>query len=539
MPQHEHVPRGYTEDVLQPPLSPLGVSLRSGDADTPFSFTFEAVRPSLFRTTFTSKTHPLPPHPSAPQPKVDLSGVQHASTSQGLRKKRIELGDITAVVEWKDTPVVSLSWTGSDKLLHRDLAFRSYVSDSTGIAHYTDFHKDALHVGLGEKSAPMDLSHRHFILSATDSFGYNVYRTDPLYKHIPLIIRADSEGVVAMFSTTHSRGTWSVGSEMDGLWGRFKVYRQDHGGLEEYLIVGRTLKDVVRSYADLVGYPLTVPRWSLGYLSGGMKYSMLDDPRAADALLEFAKEMHKHDIPCSGFQLSSGYTVAETAPKTRNVFTWNRHRFPDPETFIKQYHALGIRILANIKPYILSNHPKYKELVDAGALFTDPKTKGTGNMRLWSAGGGESGEGGHIDFTSAAGFRFWYEGVRELKRQGIDAMWNDNNEYTLPNDDWQAALEVEREIIARGIADQVPNNVGLWGRSLHTELMGRASHDALVDENPEERPFVLTRSATAGTMRYAASSWSGDNVTSWDGMKGANSLSLNAGMSLLHVRVDF
>jgi hypothetical protein len=68
---------------------------------------------------------------------------------------------------------------------------------------------------------------------------------------------------------------------------------------------------------------------------------------------------------------------------------------------------------------------------------------------------------------------------------------------------------------------------------MHTELMGKASHDALVDSEPEIRPFVLTRSATAGTMRYAASTWSGDNTTSWEGMKGANSLSLNAGFSLL------
>lgn len=67
--------------------------------------------------------------------------------------------------------------------------------------------------------------------------------------------------------------------------------------------------------------------------------------------------------------------------------------------------------------------------------------------------------------------------------------------------------------------------------------MAKASHDALVDAEPEVRPFVLTRSATAGTMRYAASSWSGDNVTSWDSMKGANALALNAGMSLLQVMI--
>lgn len=70
---------------------------------------------------------------------------------------------------------------------------------------------------------------------------------------------------------------------------------------------------------------------------------------------------------------------------------------------------------------------------------------------------------------------------------------------------------------------------------MQTELMAKASHDALVVAEPKVRPLVLTRSATAGTMRYAASSWSGDNVTSWDSMKGANALALNAGVSLLQV----
>lgn len=377
----------------------------------------------------------------------------------------------------------------------------------------------------------MNLSNRHFVLSATDSFGYDIYRTDPLYKHIPLLINATPEGCVAMFSTSHSRGTYSVGSEVDGLWGHFKVYRQDYGGLEEYLMVGKTIQDVVRIYADLVGYPMLVPRWAFGYIAGGMKYSMLDEPRACDALMDFADKLKKYDIPCSAFQMSSGYTVAETEPKTRNVFTWNRHRFPDPEGFVAKYHHEGIRIIANVKPYILANHPEYEKLKAAGAFFTDPRTKKSGVARLWSAGGGESGEGSHIDFTSKAGFQWWYDGVRDLRKCGIECMWNDNNEYTIPDDEWQCALEDD----CAGLGDSVGNQVGLWGRALHTELMGKSSHDALADFEPEIRPFVLTRSATAGTMRYAASSWGGDNMTSWESMKGSNSLSLNAGVSLLQV----
>lgn len=532
MPQREYIPRDYKLAPTSERASDTFVSLRSQGSPTPFSFTFDSIHPTLFRITFTSETHPLPPHPSVSPPQKNLQGLKPAvefSESQ----RRIILDDLEVTVKWADTPIVSLSWSNSETPLHKDLPFRSYAADADGIARYACYNAEELHVGLGEKAAPMNLSNRHFILSATDCFGYDVYRTDPMYKHIPLLINTSPEGCVGMFSTSLSRGTWSVGSEMDGLWGRYKVYRQDYGGLEEYLIVGHTLKDVVRTYADLVGYPRLVPRWAFGYIAGGMKYSMLDEPRACDALVTFADKLKEHHIPCSAFQMSSGYTVAETEPKTRNVFTWNRHRFPDPAGFAKDYHDRGIRLIANVKPYVLTNHPEYQKLVDDGALFRHSATEANAVTRLWSAGGGESGEGGHIDFTSSAGFAWWYNGVKELRKVGIDSIWNDNNEYTISSDEWQCALDDKCVNITRGPEGR--NQVGLWGRSLQTELMAKSSHDALVELEPHRRPFVLTRSATAGTMRYAASSWSGDNVTSWSGMKGANALSLNAGMTLLQV----
>jgi alpha-glucosidase (family GH31 glycosyl hydrolase) len=465
-----------------------------------------------------------------PDKQVEAAAVNVSSTST---KKEIKIGPITAIVDWTESsPLLSVFLEGNENgPLHEDLPNRSYVVDGEGIAHYSRYNRDTLYVGLGEKAAPMNLAGRKFELSATDSFGYDIYRTDPLYKNIPLLINATPSGCVALFSSSHARGSYSIGAEMDGMWGRYKVYRQDYGGLEEYIIVGKTLKDIVTTYAGLAGYPLLVPRWAFGYLSGGMKYSMLDDPPASEALLDLARKMKEHHIPCSAYQMSSGYTVAEKPPKTRNVFTWNRHRFSDPEAFIKEYHKLGMRLIANVKPYVIASHPEYEKLKAANALFIDPHTKKTAVTRLWSAGGGESADGGHIDFTSAAGFKWWYEGVKKLRQEGIDCIWNDNNEYTVTDDGWICALDQP----SLTLRDDVKNRpqIGLWGRSLHTELHGKASHDALVDVDPDVRPFVLTRSATAGTMRYACSSWSGDNTTSWASMKGANALALNAGMSLL------
>lgn len=533
MPQNELIPSSWALAPAQATNEERpSVELSSSSDGTPFHFTFEAVRPNVFRTTYTSESHPLPPHPSVPRMETDLSeaNVTVASTD---KTKKIQIGNIHATVDFSgETPHLAVGFEGQEKPIHQDVPNRSYTVDGPGVAHYTRYNRGTLHVGLGEKAAPMDLSGRRFQLSATDSFGYDVHRTDPLYKNIPLLINATPQGCVATFSTTHTRGEYSIGSEMDGMWGFYKVYRQDFGGLEEYTIVGKTLKDIVTTYADLAGYPLLVPRWAFGYLSGGMKYSMLDDPPASESLLDLARKMKEHDIPCSAYQMSSGYTVAEQPPKTRNVFTWNRHRFPDPEGWIQEYHKMGMRLIANVKPYLIASHPEYQKLKAAGGLFTDPRTKQPAITKLWSAGGGESDDGGHIDFTSKAGFDWWYEGVKTLASQGIDCMWNDNNEYTITDDNWECALDQPSLAVPPGLEKRP--QVGLWGRSLHTELHGKASHDALLAVNPDERPFVLTRSATAGTMRYACSTWSGDNTTSWPGMKGANALSLNAGFSLLH-----
>ncbi|KAI4956517.1 hypothetical protein J4E91_000729 [Alternaria rosae] len=529
MPMLEHVPSGY-QAAASTASSNTSVELQSNSG---FVFTFDALRPGLFRTTFTSPKHLLPPHRATAVPSKTLDNTNASLVSSSTTSKALAVDGVTANVDWEGgVPIVSLTLPGQKTPIHTDLPNRSYVADGPGVSHYTRYNNGTLHLGLGEKPAPMDLSNRHFVLSATDSFGYDVYRTDPLYKHIPLLINCTENGCVGIFSTSHARGFYSVGSEMDGMWGRFKVYRQDYGGLEEYLLVGKTLPDIVRIYADLVGYPLLVPRWAFGYLAGGMKYSMTDDPPANQSMMEFAAKLKEYDIPCSGMQMSSGYTVAETEPKTRNVFTWNKHRFPDPKGWIDAYHREGIRLIANVKPYVLGSHPEYQKLKDAGAFFTDSLTLASAEARLWSAGGGESGIGGHIDFTSKAGYQWWYDGIRELKRVGIDCIWNDNNEYTIPHDGWQCALD-EPAVAQEPKSGDYGNSIGFWGRALNTELMGKSSHDAALEMEPTQRPFILTRSATAGTLRYCASAWSGDNVTSWPGMKGANALSLTAGVCLM------
>ncbi len=60
--------------------------------------------------------------------------------------------------------------------------------------------------------------------------------------------------------------------------------------------------------------------------------------------------------------------------------------------------------------------------------------------------------------------------------------------------------------------------------------MARTTYEGLMKLRPNARPFVLTRSGTAGMQRYAAL-WTGDNTSDWSHIRLAISMCLNIGMS--------
>ncbi len=212
----------------------------------------------------------------------------------------------------------------------------------------------------------------------------------------------------------------------------------------------------------------------------------------------------------------------------------NTRRYPDFAELVKTFHKAGIRVTPNIKPYVMQAHPHYQKLYDAGALFTDPND---GNKpvvtRIWSSGIGCTALGSWVDLTSKAGREWWRSGALELCRLGVDSLWNDNNEFMLFDDAFVCKNELEGDKRVDGNRTGKPTAVGALGRMTNTELMARESHQALVTAHPDRRPFVLTRSANVGTQKWAASTWSGDNRTSWHNLRGSIAMGLNAQMSLM------
>ena len=83
--------------------------------------------------------------------------------------------------------------------------------------------------------------------------------------------------------------------------------------------------------------------------------------------------------------------------------------------------------------------------------------------------------------------------------------WNDNNEFEI----------VDPKARAHGFG--APHQA-IASKPLQTLHMLRVSREAQIAYAPDKRPYLVSRSGSAGMQRYVQT-WSGDNYTSWETLK--------------------
>lgn len=365
-----------------------------------------------------------------------------------------------------------------------------------GVAHYLVRDPDERYFGLGERSGELDRTGRRFAMRNVDAMGYDARTSDPLYKHIPFYITRNGASGLAfgLFYDTYADCAFDLGAERSNYHGIFRSFTARHGNLDYYVIAGPQVADVTRRFTWLTGRPAFLPRWALGYSGSTMSYT--DAPDAQAQMAGFIDNCRRHDILCDSFHLSSGYT--SIGPR-RYVFNWNGEKFPDPAAFAASYQAAGVRLVANIKPCLLDDHPLFQEALGQGFLICDADGEPAW-AQFWD------GLGAYIDFTHPGAAAWWREHVTaDLLEMGIDSTWNDNNEFEVTD---PAAL-------ANHFG--APSPAGAT-KPLQTLLMLRASRQAQIAHAPQRRPFLVSRAGAAGMQRYVQT-WSGDNATAWESLR--------------------
>jgi hypothetical protein len=268
-------------------------SLTSSANATFKGFTYTLTFPlyNAYRVHLTGPDRPSPPHDNVILPPTQLPfklvSLDTAKSSAVFAFPELKNGETSLAGDEGRAREIRLNWRDSIQLsvwettsgssepirLLGDLPNRSYALTEHGITRHWWMERNNLHLGMGEKAAPIDLTGRSFQLHGSDAACYDAYEGDPLYKHTPFIISTprpeagkESASAYAIYHPTNANCEWDLGRWHDDPWGYFKRFTQDFGGLEEWVFVGKGVKEIVRTFAEVVGRPKLLGRDWLGYL---------------------------------------------------------------------------------------------------------------------------------------------------------------------------------------------------------------------------------------------------------------------------------
>ncbi|MCX7985880.1 MAG: PA14 domain-containing protein [Bacteroidales bacterium] len=267
--------------------------------------------------------------------------------------------------------------------------------------------------------------------------------------------------------------------------------------IDYYFIAGNNIDDVVHGYRTITGKAPIMPKWALGFWQSRERY------KTQDELLSVVAEYRKRNIPFDNIVLDWFYWPQDK---------WGSHdfdstRFPDPVGMIKKLHnEYNAHLMISVWGKFYEGIENYKKLDEKGFLYKDNIIKG---RKDWVYPGYKNT---FYDAMNPEARKMFWEMMREkLYSKGVDAWWMDASEpdihSNLPPEERKAFMNPT----ALGPGAQYFNAYPLCN--------AKGIYEGQRSVNPDQRVFILTRSAYAGQQRYAAATWSGDIGARWEELK--------------------
>ncbi len=279
----------------------------------------------------------------------------------------------------------------------------------------------------------------------------------------------------------------------------------DH--IDYYFISGESMDEVISGYRTVTGKAPVMPKWSMGFWQSRQRYTTQEE------VLGVVQEYRKRRIPFDNIVLDWQYWPIDK---------WGDHqfdsiRFPEPDAIIRTLHnELNANIMISVWPKYYIGTENYEIMNSKGWLYKRNVEKG---QKDWI---------GYVStfydaFNGDARKAFWDQINTSLYSKGIDAWWLDATEpdicSNLPMDERKALMHPT----ALGSADRYFNAYSL--------VQAQGVFEGQLAADPDNRVFILTRSAFAGLQRYSAANWSGDIAARWHDMAAQIPCGLNFCMS--------
>ena len=405
-------------------------------------------------------------------------------------KNELHLTAGPVVVIVKKTPLLISFADSSGNVLFADEPSLPMAWDGTYIHAWKRMPADENYFGLGDKPGPMNRRNHAYTMWNTDFFGWQE-SDDPLYKTIPFFIGLRKGTAYGVFFDNTYRSSFDFGKESRDYFS----FGADGGELNYYFIAGPEPKKVVEQYTALVGRTPLPPLWSLGYQQS--RYSYYPEAEAR----KIVQTLREKTIPADAIYLDIDYQQGY-AP-----FTINREYFPTFEKMIADFLAQGMRTVL-ITDLHIKKDPDHGYVPYDSGMKQDVFVKNPDGSvyvgKVWP------GDSVFPDFTLPR-VRDWWGGLyKNFVDMGVAGFWNDMNEPSV--------FETPTKTMPLDVVHRLDDGTTLDHRAIHNVYgmeNARATHDGLLKLRPDERPFVLTRAAYAGTERYAAT-WTGDNSATWN-----------------------
>ncbi len=290
-----------------------------------------------------------------------------------------------------------------------------------------------------------------------------------------------------------------------------------------YFFAGPTPADVLRQYTDLTGRMPMPPRWALGHHQG--RWSYFTDQEVRAITTQFRERNHACESLWLDIDHMDGF----------RTFTWNTKTFPDPTKLNQDMLEQGFHLIPVINPGIKADrdYVVYQQGLAHGYLCR----KQGGDLFMGTAWPDDCN---FADFSRSDVRKWWGDLFHGFLQQGIAGSWNDMNEPSQAtmiekkyNKRTQKTFSDDVMHIASGENITGPDGPPILHKFFHNAYglqMARAMREGTQRFAPDKRPFVLSRSGTAGIQRYSAT-WTGDNSSWWEHISLAIRMCLNMGIS--------
>ncbi|MGO9127517.1 MAG: TIM-barrel domain-containing protein [Terriglobales bacterium] len=265
-------------------------------------------------------------------------------------------------------------------------------------------------------------------------------------------------------------------------------------GLDYYLVYGPDADQIIAGYRQITGSAPLMPVWAFGLWQSRQRY------KTSQESLDVIDGFRSRGIPFDNIVQDWFYWKEEA---------WGSHefdpaRFPDPSAWIRSIHDKHARLMISVWGKFYPGTANFEAMHSRGFLYQQNLREG---IHDWI---------GH-PFTFYDAFNpearklFWAQVNRELFSKNVDAWWMDATEPDLTP---TPTLEGQRTHVH-------PTALGTGARVLNAYplLNSEGVYDGQRQAAPNQRVFILTRSAFAGQQRYAAATWSGDTSSTWTAMR--------------------